>query len=333
MAVKMLRKNNYRQSSSKQSGVTLIELLIAMGLGMVLVGAVVQLMMTNSANYQVQTAMSEVQQNALYSINYLTSEIRKAGYSGNTHKMEQVEIYRTSGATRVASRLVAGMMGTLENPANNLWRTRLGYYDPSSSQVPPIVFAGGEFGSDGATDTTASDTVAVQYLAQNGDTTCAGSPVVGNFVIVNTFFVRNGNLICRSYLPDGAGGAPMVESVLLEGVDNFQVQYGFDFERNTPESANYEAGIGGAEVYVNATQARTYIADAAMYAAQIKPNLVSVRIAVLLSSDLTDQLEAPGVSSYQVLDNQISDSTFINDGRYRRLYSTTIQLRNVPRSI
>lgn len=316
-----------------QSGVTLVELLIAMGLGMVLVGAVVQLMMTNSENYQVQTAMAEVQQNALYSINYLTAEVRKAGYSGNTHKMEEVNTFRTSGATRVASRLVPDMSAALENPANALWRTRLGYYDPSSSQVPPIVFAGGEFGSDGAANTVSSDTIAVQYLAQNGDATCAGSPVVGNFVIVNTFFVRDGNLICRSYLPDGAGGAPRVESVLLEGVDNFQVQYGFDFERGVPESANYEAGIGGAEVYVNATEALNYITNGALYAGQIKPNLVSVRIAVLLSSRLTDQLEAPGVSSYQVLDNLISDTSLVNDGRFRRLYSTTIQLRNVPRSI
>lgn len=74
-----------------QQGLTMVELMVAMVLGLVLVGGVIQIYISNKQTYRVQESQSRVQENVRYSLEFLTKDIREAGYSG-CRKAEEMNI-------------------------------------------------------------------------------------------------------------------------------------------------------------------------------------------------------------------------------------------------
>ena len=323
-----IMQTNFRQH---QQGISLIELLIAGLLGLLLSAAVVQLAMTNSENYRTQQAMSEVQQSAFFAMNFMTGELRKAGYSGNMARFEKkFQDYTNGGVNRVAALLDSDLQNDFS--AVESYRALLGYYYPSSTQVPPVILVGGMSGN-ASDDNADSDSITIQYLVRKGDTTCAGDEVDGDFVITTTFSVKDGKLYCESALPNGSGGVTKKEDEFLQGVDSFQVLYGVDFERYHRLSPRHEEGIGAAEVYLNSTQLVDLIDSSTADASIGKPKIVSLRIALLISSEIDADLVDTSLNSLRILDANYTNTSLLQDGKYRRLYSTTVQLRNVPRSI
>lgn len=68
-------------------GFSLIELMIAMTVGLVIVAAVVQIFVRSHATYQLDEGLSRVQENARFSMDYLAKDIRMAGYMGCNSKL------------------------------------------------------------------------------------------------------------------------------------------------------------------------------------------------------------------------------------------------------
>lgn len=66
----------------RQTGLTLIELMIALVLGLLVVAAVTQIFISNKQTYRVTEAHSRLQDNARFAIEVLSRDIRSAGYSG-----------------------------------------------------------------------------------------------------------------------------------------------------------------------------------------------------------------------------------------------------------
>lgn len=66
----------------RQCGISLIELMIAMTLSLVLLGGVIQVFSASKASYRVQDGLSRLQENARFAMQYLTREVRMAGYAG-----------------------------------------------------------------------------------------------------------------------------------------------------------------------------------------------------------------------------------------------------------
>ena len=62
----------------KQLGMTLIELMIALVLGLIITAAAMQLFLTGSINYNLQKAMTELQDNGNFGLNYILKDIRLA---------------------------------------------------------------------------------------------------------------------------------------------------------------------------------------------------------------------------------------------------------------
>lgn len=74
---------NYRLNRvNQQQGYTLVELLVAISLGLLLTGAVVQSYMATRQTSRVTEGISRVQENARFAIHFLAKGIRDAGYSG-----------------------------------------------------------------------------------------------------------------------------------------------------------------------------------------------------------------------------------------------------------
>ena len=66
----------------RQSGLTLIELMLAMTLGLLLISVMLEMYLASQRSYRLQMALSLIQENAKTVIDSLTSDIRKAGYIG-----------------------------------------------------------------------------------------------------------------------------------------------------------------------------------------------------------------------------------------------------------
>ncbi|WP_428036007.1 PilW family protein [Amphritea sp.] len=69
-------------SKARQMGLSLIELMIAMTVGLVMTGAVLQVYLQSSSSYQLQDELSYIQENGRYALSEIVKELRMAGYSG-----------------------------------------------------------------------------------------------------------------------------------------------------------------------------------------------------------------------------------------------------------
>lgn len=66
----------------KQHGLTLVELMIAMTIGLLLLGGITSIMISSRQTYRVNEALSRMQDNARYAFQVLSRDIRMAGYFG-----------------------------------------------------------------------------------------------------------------------------------------------------------------------------------------------------------------------------------------------------------
>jgi type IV pilus assembly protein PilW len=66
----------------KSHGLGLVELLVALALGLIISAAVMQVFLTSRSTYRMQDAMSRVQENGRFAVGYIANEIRMAGYTG-----------------------------------------------------------------------------------------------------------------------------------------------------------------------------------------------------------------------------------------------------------
>ncbi|MDO9107004.1 MAG: PilW family protein [Methylovulum sp.] len=63
-----------------QSGLTLIELMIAMLLGVFLIGGVVQIFVSSKQTYRMQEGLSRLQENGRFAMDFISRDLRMAGY-------------------------------------------------------------------------------------------------------------------------------------------------------------------------------------------------------------------------------------------------------------
>lgn len=75
----------------KQAGLTLIEVMIAMVIGLLLLSGLTSLFMANKRIYREQESMSRLQENARYGMNLLIHDIRMAGYTGCVNDLKSVD--------------------------------------------------------------------------------------------------------------------------------------------------------------------------------------------------------------------------------------------------
>jgi type IV pilus assembly protein PilW len=99
-------------------GFTLIELMVAMVLGLVIIGGATSLILANRQSYRTNEALSQVQESARTAFELLARDVREAGISGcnNNNRMANVLEPRPSG--NFWWQTWFGMMGYDDNQAN-----------------------------------------------------------------------------------------------------------------------------------------------------------------------------------------------------------------------
>lgn len=77
-----ISKANLHHSLFRQAGVTLVELMVAMVIGLLLLSGLINVLMGSKKNHQWQDELSRLQENGRFAVQALSKEIRLAGYSG-----------------------------------------------------------------------------------------------------------------------------------------------------------------------------------------------------------------------------------------------------------
>lgn len=78
----MNRPLNLKFCRCNQSGMTLVEILVALVISLVLIGGVVQIFVGNKLTYRTQDNLSRIQENGRYAIELLNQDIRMVNYRG-----------------------------------------------------------------------------------------------------------------------------------------------------------------------------------------------------------------------------------------------------------
>jgi len=66
----------------RQSGMTLIEIMIAVTISLILLAGIMQIFLSSKQTYRVQDGTSRLQENSRFAMRFLNQDIRMAGYSG-----------------------------------------------------------------------------------------------------------------------------------------------------------------------------------------------------------------------------------------------------------
>ncbi|WP_027707094.1 PilW family protein [Zooshikella ganghwensis] len=175
--------------ANKQKGLSLIELMIALVLGLLLVAGVIQIFLGTSQTYRLTGDIARVQENARFALDILARDIRMAGYS-DPDKGEILPFFAVDSAD------------CPENDDNNC--------------------------STNADDVNNSDRLAVVFDPIN-NADCIGNGVDADDVIINLYYIDEedgiASLYCRGWNRTDSAWVSTPQP-LVDGIERMQVLYG-----------------------------------------------------------------------------------------------------------
>ncbi len=136
-----------RPAVYRGSGLSLIELLVAIALGGILMGGAISLFVNNRATYEITNDMARLQENARFALQLMTEDLRMAGYIGCINDFTKVRDNVTPNVGAIAE----GRSGEL--------RHAIEAYESDEAQWLPA----GQI-RDSATYAARSDAIVVRYF-------------------------------------------------------------------------------------------------------------------------------------------------------------------------
>jgi len=320
-----------------QAGISLIELLVSLLLGMFLSAGIVVTYLESKRNYAMEEEMARIQENGRYSLSLLKRELMLAGFFGGYLAPEEIT------ATAINSDCASGNWALNASSAIELTNNHDADADPQTNMGTTLTCL------DGAEIQANTDVLAIKRTA--------GEPSLRNGVLADSYvssadqkwylrIVDYGDVLewnklaasdlqdpngpaapgvnvsyweayskiffIRNYSQDPTDGIPtlctqslegddMTEQCLVEGIEELQVEFGIDTDID-----------GIANVYKPAPSS-TEMANA-----------VVARIYLLVRSR-DSQSGYTNTKTYQLGQRTV---TAANDGFLRRVFSTTVGIRN-----
>ena len=315
------------------AGFTLLELLIALTLGLVILASSLSIYVASSRGSQMSQVETQMNEDGILALNLIQQQLKQAGYSR--------QIIPGSGAT---------VMGNYAGPA--VRGCDGGFTDAT---------AAGAFGSLACKPGGGSDAIAIRYEATTDNTTpstdstplatnCVGTGIFAatpsqvappptpasaapNYTLAdNRYSVTDAStqpmLSCRGSEKSGATANTIgAAQPLLANVEDMQILYGVANRPSAELASTYDPMRHQIVRYLDASGVD------ALASSGVLPDLtedrwsrvLSVRVCLLMRSDRSVKDVPAGGTSYKNCSNV--DVTN-NDGYLRRAYITTVLLRN-----
>lgn len=345
-------------------GFTIVELMVAATLGLLILAGAISMFVSNKRIYTEQEEMSRLQENARFAMNMLIYDIRMAGYSGCNGSVDKVNNNINGGAdatdlffyeplegseaaanwepgnsTDGVSTMEAGSDGisvrylapteiNVMNPAMTVGTNQIhvssesglekgdaiAISDCSSSDLVIVTADAATTGCTPGEESTGPADTCKTNVTHAGGTPSSGAEPGNATAALSKTYDQEAELLRyithRYYVADDAGGNPVLVrqsgfnqvDVMVEGVENMQVMYGED----TTGSDSV------ADTYVDANTVADW------------DDVVSVRISLLVRS-IEEYGADTDTATYQLLGNSVGP---FNDRRRRRVFTTTVDIRN-----
>jgi type IV pilus assembly protein PilW len=322
--------------SSRESGFTLIEMMIAITIGLGILAGLVGVLAANSNNARTNDRTSELMSNGRYALNSMKQELRQAGFRAYTW----------------AEPTAPGALGTLTNECLAAGETagtfvsniRQGVWGANNSNpfsascIPSTSYATGNdvlvvrrvasppTGCPDGSSPPCADTLYFQSSYSTGQvfrgatapvfadglTPVESFPVQIYVYYISPFTVseRETPLVPALYRVALQSDGSMSRELVASGIEHFQVQYG-RLTVAVPATTQFSDTLTGSSV-------NTVASD--------WDNVESVRIWLLARNETAE----PGYSNTNsyVMGDQTYDFAAAPDGFRRQLFSTVVQLRN-----
>ena len=314
-----------------QGGFTLIELMVALALGLLISAAAVQLFLGGLLTSRMQEANAELQNSGVFGLDYVARDIRLANYMNTA--FPNLNEQTPWGGIVLTALGATGVDANIPIPA-----------------AAPFISEGLLSHSEGETVSTTqnewqglsnvsveSDQITIQFVAPNAMVNCEGASVQAGDYVIQRYFVRRATatattgtdygLACDANTPTPTGTAPVAKPTAITGfggagelimprVDHFTVQLGT------------KNAVGNMAYYtINQYRAVAKTARTATPAIE-PPRIVSVKLAVLVRSmDNTRNNDIDLTQSINIL-NQNVTLTDTTTRFARRVYSTAVTFRN-----
>lgn len=81
----MNRTVEQNRTAQRQSGLSLVEIMVALAVGVVLLTGVIQIYASTKSTYRMQDSLARLQENGRFALSFLTRDVRMAGYHGCTN--------------------------------------------------------------------------------------------------------------------------------------------------------------------------------------------------------------------------------------------------------
>ena len=332
MKASFKKKNNI----AAQAGFTLVELMVALALGLLISAAAIQLFLGGLLTSRMQQANAELQNSGVFGLDYVARDLRLANYINTDFPILNEQT--PWGGVVLTARTAALSNANIPIPA-----------------AAPFISEGLLSHSPGDTVSTvanewqglsnvslASDQLAIQFVAPNAMVNCEGANVQAGDYVIQRYFVRRADaaattgtdygLACDANTPTPTATPAVAEPTTIAGfggagelimprVDHFAVQLGTRLVTTV-------AGVETVRMaYYTINQYRTVAADARTAGTQ-PPRIVSVKLAVLVrSTDNTRNNDIDLTQSINILNQNVTLTDTTN--RFaRRVYSTTVTFRN-----
>lgn len=114
----------YRLSPNTQSGLTLVELLIAMTLGIILTYGVTEIYINSKQTYRSQDGLARMQESARFALDFIARDIRSSGYVGCSN-IKTITPSITVTTPSIAAYTLANVLNGHQNLGSQSWAPSL----------------------------------------------------------------------------------------------------------------------------------------------------------------------------------------------------------------
>ncbi len=309
-----------------QAGVGLIEIMIALVIGLILIAGAGKIFLDGKQTYRLQDAQSRLQENARFALELLTNDIRMAGFSGcanlssiTPNVIAQPPIIALTAATAVSGNDAATDVITVQL-SQGCGAHLKGNMAAANDGIQ--IMSPNSCGIDAGDALMISDCVAADVFRASSTSGGAPTQTIAHANTRNTSnslgktYQRDAELFIfasRSYyIANGAGGQPSLWRLdntaaaggdnpieLVEGVENMQILYGEDTNGDRiPDQYRTVNNVGNLV------------------------NVVAVRASLLLRTLDNNLLQL--AQTYNYNDAPVTAT----DRRLRHTFTTTVNLRN-----
>ena len=195
-----MNKLHRSTSRSRQAGFTLVEMMVAVTIGLVVLFGMTMTFVNLKNTFKSQDSLGQLQDNERLALTFLTSAVNEAGYYPNPQ----------SGSSIIGSNLTENWSGNMPTPV-------------------------GIFGTANGGGATNTESLQTAYASINGDglISCIGTSYAGagTVTVRNVFYVdpATNSLMCKVFV-NGLKADAMTNagnaSVLISGVQSMSVAYG-----------------------------------------------------------------------------------------------------------